>query len=54
MLRYAIILFVAALIAGVLGFTDIAGGLAFIAQILFYIFLVLLIISLASSLFKKV
>jgi len=53
MLRYAIIFFVVALIAGVLGFGGIASGLASIAQILFYIFLVLLVVSLVSSLFKK-
>jgi len=53
MLRYAIIFFVVALIAGVLGFGGIAGASAGIAQIIFYIFLILLVVSVISSLLKK-
>ena len=54
MLRYAIIFFVVALIAGVLGFGGVAAGAAGIAKILFWIFAVLFIISLVSGGLKKV
>lgn len=53
MLRYALIFFVIALIAGVLGFGGFAAGMASIAKILCYIFLVLLAISLVSGLLKR-
>ncbi|MEZ4740320.1 MAG: DUF1328 domain-containing protein [Flavobacteriales bacterium] len=46
MLRWVITFFVIAIIAGLLGFTNIAGDLAYIAKVLFFIFLVLLVISL--------
>ena len=46
MLRWALTFLVIALIAAALGFGGIAGASAGIAQILFYIFLVLLPISL--------
>lgn len=46
MLRWVITFFVIAIIAGLLGFTNIAGDLAYIAKVLFFIFLVLLLISL--------
>ncbi|MEO7993996.1 MAG: DUF1328 domain-containing protein [bacterium] len=46
MLRYTIIFFVIALIAAVLGFGGIAGTAIGIAQILFYIFIVLFVVSL--------
>jgi len=46
MLRWVITFLIIALIAAVLGFSDIAGDSAYIAKILFYIFLVLLVISL--------
>lgn len=46
MLRWALIFLVVALIAGVLGFTSIAGTSMAIAQILFYVFVVLFLISL--------
>ena len=45
MLRLAITFFIIAIIAAVFGFTGIAVEAAGIARILFYIFLVLLIIS---------
>ena len=46
MLRWVLTFVIVALIAGVLGFTDLAGDAAYIAKVLFYIFLVLLVLSL--------
>jgi uncharacterized membrane protein YtjA (UPF0391 family) len=46
MLTYALVFFLVAIIAGVLGFGVIAGTAASIAKILFVIFLVLFVISL--------
>lgn len=46
MLRYAAIFFVIALVAALFGFTGIAVGAAEIAKILFYIFVVLFVVSL--------
>lgn len=45
MLSWSLTFLVIALIAGFLGFTDVAGAFADIARIFFYIFLVLLVIS---------
>jgi uncharacterized membrane protein YtjA (UPF0391 family) len=45
MLRWALTFLLIAIVAGLLGFTDIAGASAGIARIFFYIFLVLLIVS---------
>ncbi len=50
MLRWAIIFFVIALIAAVFGFGGIAATASGIAQILFYIFLILFIIALLFGL----
>jgi uncharacterized membrane protein YtjA (UPF0391 family) len=44
MLLWAIVFFVIAIIAGVLGFTHIAAGAADIAKICFYSFLILCIV----------
>ena len=46
MLHYTIVFLVIALIAGVLGFGGIAGSAMGIAKILFFIFLILFVISL--------
>ena len=46
MLSWTLAFFVLAIIAGVLGFTTVAGAAMEIAQILFFVFLVLFIISL--------
>ena len=48
MLYWALVFFVVALIAGVLGFTGIAVASAGIAKILFIIFLVLFLISIVT------
>jgi uncharacterized membrane protein YtjA (UPF0391 family) len=53
MLRYALIFFVIAIIAGVLGFGGVAGSMAGIAEIFFYIFVVLLVVSVLMNLLKK-
>jgi len=46
MLRYSLIFLVVALLAGVFGFTEVAGGSWLIAKVLFFLFLVLFVISL--------
>ena len=46
MLRWALIFLIIAIIAAVFGFGGVAEGAADIAQILFYIFLLLFVISL--------
>lgn len=45
MLRWALLFFIVAIIAAVFGFTNIAAGAASIAQLLFFIFLVLFIVA---------
>ncbi len=45
MLGWSITFLVLALVAGLLGFVVVAGAAASIAKVLFYIFLVLLVIS---------
>ena len=54
MLRLALIFFIVALIAGVLGFGGIAGAAAGIAKIIFWIGLALLVIALISNAVRKV
>lgn len=46
MLNYAVIFLLIALVAGILGFGVVAGTAAYIAKVLFVIFLVLFIASL--------
>jgi uncharacterized membrane protein YtjA (UPF0391 family) len=55
MLRWSVIFFVVAIIAAIFGFGGIAEGAASIAQILFFIFLALFVITIlfGASLFKK-
>jgi uncharacterized membrane protein YtjA (UPF0391 family) len=50
MLKWALIFFVIALIAGAFGFTGIAAGAATISRILFGIFLVIFVILLVFGL----
>lgn len=50
MLRWALLFLVVGLIAGVLGFTGIAGASIAIAKILFFIFMVLFLALLIGSL----
>jgi uncharacterized membrane protein YtjA (UPF0391 family) len=44
MLKWALIFLVVALVAGALGFTDVAAGAASIAKVLFGIFLVVFLV----------
>lgn len=53
MLRYAIIFFVIALVAALFGFGGIAAGATEIAKILFFIFIVLFVVSLVAGLIKR-
>jgi len=53
MLRYAIIFFVVAIVAALFGFGGIAAGATEIARILFFIFLILFIVSLVAGLIKR-
>lgn len=50
MLRWALAFLVFALIAGVLGFTGIAGESMYIARVLFFVFLVIFLVGLIYSL----
>jgi uncharacterized membrane protein YtjA (UPF0391 family) len=53
MLRWALIFLVVALLAGVLGFTTIAGASIAIAKLLFYVFVVLFLVSLVMHLARR-
>jgi uncharacterized membrane protein YtjA (UPF0391 family) len=53
MLRYALIFFIIALVAALLGFTGIAAGAVEIARILFFVFLLLFVVSLVMGLFRR-
>lgn len=53
MLYWALVFFVIALIAALFGFGGIAGGAMTIAQVLFFIFLVLFVVSLIAGLVKR-
>ena len=52
MLGWALTFLVVALIAGVLGFTSVAGAAMGIAKILFFVFLVLFVVSLVLHLVR--
>lgn len=53
MLRYAVTFFVIALIAAVFGFGGIAASAAGIAQLLFYGFIILAVLSLLAGIIRK-
>lgn len=53
MLRWALIFFIVAIVAGLLGFGNIAGAATGIAKILFFIFLIVFLVSLILALVKK-
>lgn len=52
MLGWALVFFIVAVIAAALGFGGIAGAATGIAQILFFIFLALLVVSIVMHLIK--
>jgi uncharacterized membrane protein YtjA (UPF0391 family) len=49
MLQWSISLFVLALIAALFGFTGVAGGATMIAKMLFFVFIVLFVVSLFTG-----
>ncbi|CAG9175984.1 DUF1328 domain-containing protein [Cupriavidus respiraculi] len=53
MLYYALVFFVIALVAAVFGFGGIAAGAVEIAKILFFIFLVVALVTFVMSLVRK-
>ena len=53
MLRYAIIFFIIAIIAAVFRFGGIAAGAAEIAKILFYIFVVIFLVTLLLGVVRR-
>lgn len=53
MLRYAAIFLVIALIGALLGFTGIAAGAVEIARVLFFIFIILFVVSLFMGLLRR-
>ena len=53
MLRWAVVFFVVALIAAVLGFTGIAVAAAGVAKILFFLFVVLFLITLLGHVARR-
>jgi len=53
MLQYAIVFFIIALIAALFGFTGIAAGTVEIAKILFFIFILLFLVSLVMGLMRR-
>ena len=53
MLGWALTFLVVALVAGLLGFTAVAGAAMGIAKIVFYIFLVLFLVSLVMNFVRR-
>ena len=53
MLHYALVFFVIAVVAALFGFGGIAAGAVEIAKILFFIFLVLFVVSLVVGLVRR-
>jgi uncharacterized membrane protein YtjA (UPF0391 family) len=53
MLRYALGFFVVALIAAIFGFTGIAVAAAGIAKLLFFLFIILFVVSLLARVLRR-
>jgi len=53
MLYWAAVFFIIAIVAAIFGFGGVAAGASSIAQVLFFIFLVLFVVSLIVSLVRK-
>ena len=53
MLRWTITFLIVALVAGVFGFGNIAGAATGIAKILFFIFIVVFLLSLVAGIFRR-
>jgi uncharacterized membrane protein YtjA (UPF0391 family) len=54
MLYYALVCLLVAIFTGALGFSGVAGTATGLAQLLFFLFLALLLISLVVGLFRRV
>ena len=52
MLRWAVVFFIIAIIAAVFGFGNIAAGATDIAKILFFVFIVLFVLSLLANIVR--
>ncbi|MEO8303264.1 MAG: DUF1328 domain-containing protein [Betaproteobacteria bacterium] len=53
MLHYAAVFFIIALVAALFGFGGIAVGAAEIAKLLFFVFLILFVVSLVAGLLRR-
>lgn len=53
MLRFAIVFFVIALLAGVFGFGFVSSTFMEVAKILFFVFIILAVLSFASAVLRK-
>ncbi|THT99955.1 DUF1328 domain-containing protein [Lampropedia puyangensis] len=53
MLRYAVIFFIIALVAALFGFGGIAAGATEIAKILFFIFIIIAVITFVLNLIQR-
>jgi uncharacterized membrane protein YtjA (UPF0391 family) len=53
MLRWALGFFIVALVAALLGFTGVALAAAGVAKILFYLFLILFLVTLVGHLLRR-
>jgi uncharacterized membrane protein YtjA (UPF0391 family) len=53
MLYYALVFFIIAIVAGVLGFGTIAGASIGIAKILFFLFLVIFLVTLVMGVARR-
>jgi uncharacterized membrane protein YtjA (UPF0391 family) len=53
MLYYAAVFFLIAIVAALFGFGNLAAGAAGIAQVLFFIFIVLFLISILAHAFRR-
>lgn len=49
MLRWALVFLIVALLAGLFGFTDVMGASYVIAKVLFFVFLILFVLSLVMG-----
>ena len=52
LLVWSLVFLLVALLAGMLGFGGLAAGLAWLAKVLFYVFLALAILSFVANLFR--
>jgi uncharacterized membrane protein YtjA (UPF0391 family) len=53
MLRWALLFLVVAMVAGIFGFAGVMVAAAGVAKLLFYVFLVLFVVSLAMSVVSR-